>query len=319
MTVLLQIHCQQREVQSLLNDANDAGVDDCRAFRGIPHNAARNLRRSFLKRCLWPDLYHATVRVLDRTTGGEKESSVAFLLPHEIVHKLHKHGHTDVLTYTGGLDPVAGKHFRSCKLSAGDVPLVPIGLWGDGVPCNWDRTESVEVVSMNLPGQDGQWGPLRIPLVAISKKDVGPNTMDDLMGVIAWSLRYLAAGVWPSSRHDGSALDGKRLNKKGSLGIRGALVEVRGDWLFFADVFKFPRHNSKAGCCWRCHTTPSEVLDRLQHVLSFRIFGRAPLQVCFAATASSNTSKSSNSINKQKQLWQQTPPNQEVSFVCYSS
>ena len=60
-------------VQSLLNDASDAGVDDCRAFRGIPHNAARNLRRSFLKRCLWPDLYHATVRVLDRTTGGEKE------------------------------------------------------------------------------------------------------------------------------------------------------------------------------------------------------------------------------------------------------
>ena len=94
------------------------------------------------------------------------------------------------------------------KLSAGDVPMVPIGLWGDGVPCNWDRTESVEVVSMNLPGQDGQWGPLRIPLVAISKKDVGPNTMDDLMGVIAWSLRYLAAGFWPSSRHDGSALDG---------------------------------------------------------------------------------------------------------------
>ena len=118
-------------VQSLLNDASDAGVDDCRAFRGIPHNAARNLRRSFLKRCLWPDLYHATVRVLDRTTGGEKESSVAFLLPHEIAHKLHKHGHTDVLTYTGGLDPVAGKHFRSCKLAAGDVPLVPIGLWGD--------------------------------------------------------------------------------------------------------------------------------------------------------------------------------------------
>ena len=267
MTFLLQIHCQQREVQSLLNDANDAGVDDCRAFRGIPHNAARNLRRSFLKRCLWPDLYHATVRVLDRTTGGEKESSVAFLLPHEIVHKLHKHGHTDVLTYTGGLDPVAGKHFRSCKLSAGDVPLVPIGLWGDGVPCNWDRTESVEVVSMNLPGQDGQWGPLRIPLVAISKKDVGPNTMDDLMGVIAWSLRYLAAGVWPSSRHDGSALDGKRLNKKGSLGIRGALVEVRGDWLFFADVFKFPRHNSKAGCCWRCHTTPSEVLDKHRRLI----------------------------------------------------
>ena len=59
-------------VQSLLNDASDAGVDDCREFRGIPHNAARNLRRSFLKRCLWPDLYHATVRVHDRTTGGEK-------------------------------------------------------------------------------------------------------------------------------------------------------------------------------------------------------------------------------------------------------
>ena len=37
-------------VQSLLNDASDAGVDDCREHRGIPKNAHRNLRRSFLKK-----------------------------------------------------------------------------------------------------------------------------------------------------------------------------------------------------------------------------------------------------------------------------
>ena len=300
-------------VQSLLNDASDAGVDDCRELRGIPTNAHRNLRRSFLKRCLWPDLYHATVRVHDRRTGGEKESSISLLLPHEIVQKLHKHGHLDVLTYTGGLDPVAGKHFRFCKLSAGDEPMIPIGFWGDGVPCNWDRTESVEVVSMNLPGQDGQWGPLRIPLLAISKKDVAPNTMDDLMVVLAWSLRHLAAGIWPSSRHDGSALDGKRLKKKGALGLRGALVEVRGDWLFFADVFKFPRHNSKAGCCWRCHTTPSEVLLLLFLLIrKCLLFCPACLLIrrCLLFATPSNEEVSF--------VLSSLPPNQEVSFVLSS-
>ena len=69
------------------------------------------------------------------------------------------------------LDPVAERSISEIvSYRAGDVPMTPIGLWGDGVPCNWDRTESVEVISMNLPGQDGQWGPLRIPLVAISNK-----------------------------------------------------------------------------------------------------------------------------------------------------
>ena len=96
--------------------------------------------------------------------------------------------------------------------------------------------------------------------------------MDDLMGVLAWSLRYLAAGIWPSSRHDGSALDGKRLKKARRPGHQRSTCGSKGRLAVLADVLNFPRHNSKAGCCWRCHTTPSEVLDILQHVLSFRIW-----------------------------------------------
>jgi hypothetical protein len=43
------------------------------------------------------------------------------------------------------------------------------------------------------------------------------------------------------------------------LGVRAALCEVRGDWKFFKDTFRFPGWNTKAGICWRCTCTPAEL------------------------------------------------------------
>ena len=94
--------------------------------------------------------------------------------------------------------------------------MVPLGLWGDGVPCNWDRTESVEVVSLNLPGQGGQYKNLRLPVTALSRKLVTDGTWDDIMAVVAWSLQYAAIGKFPTERHNGSPWlpsDVKRANK----------------------------------------------------------------------------------------------------------
>jgi len=41
--------------------------------------------------------------------------------------------------------------------------------------------------------------------------------------------------------------------------IRGALLQVRQDWKFAAEVFGFPANNTKDGCCWECKCTPAEV------------------------------------------------------------
>ena len=47
--------------------------------------------------------------------------------------------------------------------------LIGVGIWGDGAPCNWDRSDSIEVFSMLLPGLSEEWRNLRIPLTGLSK------------------------------------------------------------------------------------------------------------------------------------------------------
>ena len=186
----------------------------------------------------------------------------AFWLPHELLETLARYGDKEVLLATDGLDPLALKHLRKCEAKAGDR-LVPLGLWGDGVPVNWDRTESVECFSLNMPGQPSRYKSMRLPLTGISRKQIGPNTWDDILAVVAWSLQFCGSGAWPKVRHDNVpwlASDNNRKGKAGnSLGVRAALVESRGDWKYFGEVFHFPKHNTNAGCCWKCTCTPAQV------------------------------------------------------------
>jgi len=149
--------------------------------------------------------------------------------------------------------------------------LLGLGLWGDGIPCNWDRTESVEVVALNLPGLAGKYHGLRLPITGVSRKQISRHTWHDLMKIISWSLQCCADGYWPSCRHDGTPWqegDSKRASKRGSLGVQSCLVEVWGDWKFFGETFSFPKHNTNAGICWRCLCTPLQVITSCKH--SFR-------------------------------------------------
>ena len=163
-----------------------------------------------------------------------------------------------------GLDPKSLDHLTNCERKAGQ-PLLSLGLWGDGVPCNWDRTESVETFALNLPGQCGVYKPLRLPITAISRKQITDNTWIDIMSVIAWSLRHASFGTYPAVRHD--ALDWQKSDKARAkhanqeLPVRAALCEVRGDWKMFGEIFHFPKWNTSAGICWRCTCKPEQVIS----------------------------------------------------------
>ena len=79
------------------------------------------------------------------------------------------------------------------------------------------------------------------------------------MEVVTWSLQCLGLGRWPDCRHDNKPWgqgDALRKRKTGSI-TKAALVEVRGDWKFFGEVFCFPKHNTNAGICWNCKCTPN--------------------------------------------------------------
>ena len=123
-------------------------------------------------------------------------------MPHELLAKLYDYGVPDALRSTEGMDPLTKEHWDHCCAEAGVDDLIGLGIWGDGCPCNWDRTRSLEVLSMNLPGTTGEFKNLRIPLCGILKEHVGPHTYDDLFDVIKWSLEHLAEGHYPETRHD---------------------------------------------------------------------------------------------------------------------
>lgn len=85
------------------------------------------------------------------------------------------------------------------------------------------------------------------------------------MQVVAWSFECAATGTFPSCRHDGQPWEKTDAKRKRlactPLGYKAVLAEVRADWAFMAQVFKFPSHNTKAGCCWRCSVTPETMRD----------------------------------------------------------
>ena len=94
---------------------------------------------------------------------------IAINLPDEVVHTLARLSTTEKLLATGNMDPLTKQHLELCEQEA-QCKLLGIGLWADGTPCNWDRSETVETLSMNFPGLTGEYRNLRIPVTALSKK-----------------------------------------------------------------------------------------------------------------------------------------------------
>jgi hypothetical protein len=251
-----------QRTQEIINDINACGVQGVAPTRTLNSHTARNLKRGFLKRSLWPQQYKARIRVLHKITKQEDYQECAFLLPHEILQALLQVGDHSTLASRTGMDPKTLEHLEKSSADHADGrSFLGVGLWSDGIPVNWDRTESVECVTMSLPGLTGKYKNLRIPLVAVSRKQVSEHTMFDIMSVLQWSLAFAGAGVWPNKRHDSAEWtdkDSYRRRRTGNLSCRAALVEMRGDWMMFASVMGFPAHSTATGMCWLCNATPSQ-------------------------------------------------------------
>ena len=256
------------ELCSDINGVAPAQLGDVLRNSGGLKNRARKLRRVFMKHNQWPNLYEAKVRCWNPKSACEEPMWLSFLLPHELVNCLCKHGNINTIMGIDAMDPNSLAHLRKCEAAAG-CKLLGLGLWGDGMPCNWDRSESIDTLSLNLPGHGDQYKNLRMPLTAIPHKHIGPHTWHDICEVVAWSLTCLASGSMPPQRHDNTPwrLSDKagtwysKPRSKGSVSIaqRAALVEIRADWKFYSEVFHFPYHNEVLGMCWKCRCTPDQV------------------------------------------------------------
>ena len=273
----------RRNIQDILSDnlltnnrANELirDVARCRVsgFRGLQSTANKHsregprLRRKFMKNSKWPHLYWAKIRTCNVKTGCEQRKWCSFWLPHELLEALAKAGDVEALYERTHMDELTQRHLDQCEAKAA-CRLVGLGLWCDGCPCNWDRSKSVETISLNLPGVSGDNKSLRIPLVSILRDHVSENTFDDLMAVIAWSLTHCARGTTPVCRHDEREFHSRygdlpSYRKSGvALQVKAALSEVRGDWKMMSEVFKLPKHNENAGICWSCPCTKAQVFS----------------------------------------------------------
>ena len=79
------------------------------------------------------------------------------------------------------------------EIGLGGVDMIGIGLWLDGVATKWDRTESLDVVTMGLPGLTGRWKALRVLLFVVHHSWVFKHrTVDDVLGLLRWSMDQAA-------------------------------------------------------------------------------------------------------------------------------
>ena len=246
-------------------DALEAGVGVGavpRAVRLGRKNCAKKFKRHNLNSSLWPDVYWCKLRCWNKRDGREEYQWVAVHLIHEIADMLAKRGLPECYLSTESMDPASLAELDSAKLRESINTLLGLGIHGDGVPCNWDKSETCEVVSLNLPGVGGKWQNMRIPIFVMHHSMMTKGTWDDLMSLIAWSLRICMHGHYPAQRHDGTewrTSDKRRKKSNAELLVRSMCCEIRGDWKFFNETFHLPQWSENAGICWDCNCTAGEV------------------------------------------------------------
>ena len=100
-----------------------------------------------------------------------------FLLPHDTAVCL-EHGDANFILSRDILEEdraLLRAHAEAREPARDPATILPLGLWSDGVPCNWDRCQSLESIALTLPSIPGY----RFPLFCIKKAfQVKQTTMD---------------------------------------------------------------------------------------------------------------------------------------------
>ncbi|CAE7817440.1 unnamed protein product [Symbiodinium sp. CCMP2592] len=223
-------------------------------------NTARNLLRRNLRRTPWPPPYECQVRGKNPRTGKEDLYTLAFMLPHEVLH---------VLLESNDVSEIRNQQARIPNLQeqlqehGNDVLL--LGLWLDGVPFRSDRSQTLQCATLSLPGLTDA-GDFRFPLTGFPKFFQMPEaTWDDVTAIIAWSMRCCYTGFFPSFRHDESRFLGndswRKRRASQPLGCRAVLAEVRADWSAYQEVLRLPGWTGNGPICWFCQATLQDLHD----------------------------------------------------------
>ena len=85
------------------------------------------------------------------------------LLPHEVFADIAGQSDIEKFASRENLTECARAHLLAAEQTLGPgPPIVSVGLWIDGTPCNWDRSEGVESFVVSFPGVSGPKSVVRI-------------------------------------------------------------------------------------------------------------------------------------------------------------
>ena len=228
-----------------------------------PGNTHRDLLRQYLKGTNMPEVYMAEIDIHDPETDTDHNKVMhPFILPRELLDALTKQteatvNHLSELAEGSPLDIVATRFAIDKQIPRHRV--VPLGFHGDGVPHKKNR--SAQVLSFNCLCKDM---PERFLFTTIDVAFCcgcgcgGRCALDRMIEMFVWSLNQMATGRWPRRRHDGSRFleksDRGRARLKGVFFARGVLLQARGDWSWYTELFGFPSWASHR-ICWKCRAT----------------------------------------------------------------
>ena len=267
----MEVYLVKGHTQSLFQEAHSAeatGVQDLATHTSCPGNSLRNLQRRLVKGSKWPPPMEVQVPLENLKTHAVYEQTLYMMMPHEILHAVmgrNKFAGNTPFCFQG-LNGLTKHLFEAnCqRFNLAKEKCIPLGLWIDGVPVKWDRSESLTVVSLNCPGQvDPTFKRLRIPLTVLNKKFCTPASLDKVLEYISWSLALLIQDAFPSSGPNGEAITGPPWRKKRigqPLGCYAILAEIRGDWECYKNVFGLQGWQDKY-CCFRCFATKDSIKD----------------------------------------------------------
>lgn len=215
-------------------------------------NSSRDLMTRILRTCTMPSAYFADVPLYDADTGGVSIQSVALLLPHELL--AHMVADQDLAPFLDLPEAVGRKANDVCRKLGVDAPFICLGLHGDAVPHTKNR--SIEVLSWNFLAKGLH---RRFPICAIEKDFCAKGqTLEKILEIVCWSLKCLSSGRFPTSRHDRSpwtsADKARKAKARAALPCRAGLLEIRGDWAWYKEMFNFPSWSSHT-ICWQCRAT----------------------------------------------------------------
>ena len=218
-------------------------------------NAARDMLRACLKGCDVPELYFFDCRVKD-ATGAIITINMPCMLPSEVLPHILKQA-----------TPEQRQNWRQHPTRHGDVlefcnafmcppaNTYPLGMHGDGVPFKAKMADSVEEFSWSFASDPSS--PRVLFCIVPKSFCAGRDTYEDILAVFAADMKLLASGHYAGQRHDGKpwrSTDNARSSAHGPLPHNACLIELRGDWAYYNNVFGFPSWASTR-MCWKCGAT----------------------------------------------------------------